>query len=112
MLKNKSYVGTRKGIKCLVCWFPRLCIDNNRLRVNQSSFSKLKFCASQQCLSGAIALVGYQAFFPARFWPMCQARSLIYSRWNGPSDSKMKAFLVLCYGYFSLATILKPSSQD
>lgn len=64
------------------------------LRVNWSSSSKLKFYASQQWLPGAVALVGYQAFFPARFWPMHQARSLIYSRWNGPSHSKMKAFLV------------------
>lgn len=69
-------------------------MDNHRLRVNWSSSIKLKFYASQHWLAGAVALVGYHAFFPARIWPMRQARSLIYSRWNGPSHSEMKAFLV------------------
>lgn len=64
------------------------------LGINWSSSSKLKFYASQQWLAGAVALVGYQAFFPARFWPTHQACSVIYSRWNGPSHSEMKAFLV------------------
>lgn len=69
-------------------------MDNHILRVDWSSSCKLKFYASQQWLAGAVALVGYQAFFPARFWPTHQARSVIYSRWNGPSHSEIKAFLV------------------
>lgn len=42
-------------------------------------------------LSSASAEAGYQAFFPAWFWPC----TLIYSQWTGPPRPEMKASLVL-----------------